>query len=185
MGYKISSLKSLPVIPGIDLYVFVLGHHNWAGGYAEIIESNFSQIARHLGARGAIVAGHDGINLGKDLVHELSNAALSNRTVREFVEKGESLGLSILLVGAHPSQLSDNDLFLLAPIEQIEKNFGSLDQFFTELCEFSEKREISFLDKFEDQAVAKGSLSDFFELKPNMFGIGINFNAIIERWRER
>lgn len=185
MGYKISSLKSLPVIPGIDLYVFILGQHKWAGGYSEVIENNFSKLAQHLGKRGAIVAGHDGVKLGRELSHELSNAALSNKIVHDFVGKGESLGLSILLVGAHPSHLTDNDLFLLAPIEQIERSFGSLDQFFSELCEFSENRDTTFLEKFEERAKTGGGISDFFELKPNMFGVGININAIINRWRER
>ncbi|WP_432696120.1 hypothetical protein ACQUQP_16460 [Marinobacterium sp. YM272] len=185
MGYKISSLKSLPVIPSIDLYVFILGQHKWAGGYSEVIEDNFSRLAQHLGERGAIVAGHDGISLTRELSRELSNAALSNRTIHDFVAKGESLGLSVLLVGTHPSHLTDDDLFLLAPIEQIESRFGSLDLFFSELCEFSENRDTSFLEKFEEREKTGCDVSDFFELKPNMFGIGININAIINRWRQR
>lgn len=182
MGYKISSLRSLPVIPGIDLYVFVLGQHNWAGGYSAVLEDNFSKLAKHLGERGAIVSAHDGVKLSRQLAHELSEAALSNKTIHDFIAKGESLGLSILLIGAHPSELTDKDLFLLAPVDQIEKNFGSLDQFFSELCEFSENRETSFLEKFEEKAQANGGISDFLELKPNMFGMGININAMIKRW---
>ena len=171
----------MPIIPGIDLYVFILGQHKWAGGYTEIIENNFSKIAQHLGERGAIVAGHDGIKLSRELAHALSKSALNNRIIHNFITKGESLGLSILLVGAHPSQLTEKDLFLLAPIEQIERNFGSLDRFFSELCNFSEYRNTSFLKKYEEKAKDYKDISDFFELKPNMFGIGININTIIKR----
>jgi hypothetical protein len=181
MGYKISSLRSLPVIPGIDLYVFVLGQHNWAGGYSEVIEENFSKLAKHLGERGAIVSGHDGVKLSRELTHELSEAALNNKTIHDFIAKGESLGLSILLIGAHPSHLTEKDLFLLAPIEQIEQNFGSLDQFFSDLSEFSVNRGTSFLEKFEEKEQEKDAITDFLELKPNMFGMGININEIIRR----
>jgi hypothetical protein len=163
--------------------LFVLGQHNWAGGYSEIIEDNFSKLAKHLGLRGAIVSGHDGVKLSRELTDELSEAALSNKTIHDFIAKSESLGMSILLIGAHPSKLTDKDLFLCSPVEQIEKNFGSLDQFFSDLCEFSENRDISFLEKFEEKLQEDGSVSDFLELKPNMFGVGINLNAIIERWQ--
>ncbi|MGP5323523.1 hypothetical protein [Vreelandella titanicae] len=185
MGYKISSLKSLPVIPGIDLYVFILGGHGWAGGYSEVIEKNFLNLARNLGERGAIVSGHDGSNLARELASKLSNAALANRTIHKLVAKGESLGLSILLVGAHPSHLTNDDLFLLAPIQQIEARFGSLDDFFTELCGFSINRDKLFLEKFEEKEKFDSSINDFLEIKPNMFGIGININEIIRRWRLR
>ena len=183
MGYKISSLRSLPVIPGIELYVFILGQHNWAGGYAQIIEDNFSAIAKKLGEKGAIIAGHDGVELAKELPHLLSESALKNKTVHNFVSSGESLGLSILLLGAHPSKLDENDLFLLAPIEQIDKQFGSLDQFFSDLCNFAEERNHTFLEKFEEQQDA--GFNNYFELKPNFYGIGVNINAIINRWKKR
>lgn len=185
MGYKISSLKSLPLIPWIDLYVFVLGTHQWSGGYAEIIEDNFSKIAHKLGARGAIVASHDGINLKRDLANELAAAAQKSKLIHEFVAKGESLGLSILLLGSHPQIISEKDLFLLAPIEQINNRFGSLDRFFSELCNFSENRNPDFLKRFEDRPVKRGLISEFLELKPNMFGIGVNVNAIIDHCQKR
>lgn len=185
MGYRILSLRSLPVIPGIDLYVFILGQHSWAGGYSQIIENNFSELARKLGERGAVVAGHDGVRLAKELSTLLSGVALKNKTVHDFVSKGESLGLSILLLGAHPSELTENSLFLLVPVAQIVERFGSLDEFFTKLCDFAENRDISFLNKFEDQGAVKGGISQFLELRPNMFGVGLNVNAIIDRWLGR
>ena len=73
MGYRIATISNLPVIPEMDLYVFVLGNYEWKGGYREIIERNFSRLAKNLGSKAAIIVGHDGTNLSSELIQCLHN----------------------------------------------------------------------------------------------------------------
>ncbi|QTP58328.1 hypothetical protein HNO53_06140 [Billgrantia antri] len=97
MGYKISSLNSLPLVPGIDLYVFILGRSVWAGGWRKELEHNFNKLANELGPSAAIVAGHDGV----DLIHELVKVAESNENLSSALNLEQQKGTSLLLLGAH------------------------------------------------------------------------------------
>lgn len=180
MGYKVSGLNRLPIVPGVDLYVFLLGKRIWDGSLRGIIERNFSTLAEELGPSAAIVAGHGGSDLTKDIVE----AAGENSKVRSLVEAGERGGGGILIMGAHPLELSDDDLVLYAPLNDLAGRFGTLDGFLDGLCRFADDRDPEFLSKFE----CKDSISDLaaqvVDLRPNLFGIGININRMINLIRE-
>ena len=62
-GYRVSSLASLPVLPGKDLYVFVLGNVTWDGGLLQTVEDNFAKVAANIGSKAAIIKGHEGLQL--------------------------------------------------------------------------------------------------------------------------
>jgi len=181
MGYRISTIKNLPVIPEINLYVFVLGNYEWEGGYREIIEKNSNRLAKNLGPEAAIVVGHDGINLSNELIECLHNRLPDYKLLKNLIRKANRSGTSLLLLGAHPKELNEKDLILYAPLSEIDMKFNELEIFFDELCRFAIDKNESFLRKFEEK---NNSINDYLgaiELKPNFFGIGININFFIEK----
>lgn len=181
MGYKISTIKNLPVIPEIDLYVFVLGNYEWQGGYREIIERNFNRLAKNLGPKAAIVAGHNGINLSNELIQCLCNRLPDYKLLENLVHKTEHAGTSLLLLGAHPKELKETDLILYAPLSEIDIKFNGLEIFFDELCRFAIDKNESFLKKFEEKNTNINDYLGAIELKPNFWGIGLNINFFIEK----
>lgn len=184
MGYKISSLKSLPLAPGIDLYVFILGRNVWAGGWREELERNFDKLAKEFGPSAAMVAGHDGI----DIIYELVEVAKTNESLSAALKLEQLNGTSLLLLGAHPYNFSYDDLALVVNEEHIEKLFGSMEPFLNELCDFAKDRNEMFLSKFEDTSQLTKEILDVVDLRPNLFGIGININRAIEKcrsWRQK
>jgi hypothetical protein len=68
MGYRISTIANLPIIPNMKLYVFVLGERCWEGGFSSIIEKNFAKLAKNLGRDAMLVTAHEGIDLGHELI---------------------------------------------------------------------------------------------------------------------
>ena len=185
MGYRIATIENLPVIPGIDLYVFVLGNYECQGGYRETIENNFSKLAKNLGHKAAIVAGHDGINLTNELTRCLHERLPDYRMLESLVRKADNSGTSLLLLGAHPNELTEEDLVLYAPISEIDMKFNELEIFFDELCRFAVDKNESFLKRFEEKNTKIVDCLEAIELKPNLFGIGININFFIEKVLKR
>jgi len=181
MGYRISTIKNLPVIPEINLYVFVLGNYEWQSGYRGIIEKNFNRLAKNLGPKAAIVVGHDGINLSNELIQCLHNRLLDYKLLEDLVRKADHSGTSLLLLGAAPKELKATDLILYAPLSEIDIKFNELEIFFNELCHFATDMDESFLRKFEEPNISSYDLLGIIDLKPNFFGIGININAFIEK----
>ena len=179
MGYKVSSLRTLPVIPGIELYVFILGRNIWASGWRKELERNFNKLARELGSSAAIVSGHDRTNL----IIELMESARENNnlSIAQALERQDETCL--LLLGAHPSELSDDDLVLLINEEHIQSRFGNMEVFLDELCEFAKNRNESFLEKFQEEKLLTDDILGVIDLKPNFFGFGVNLNKAIEKFR--
>lgn len=179
MGYRISSFNSLPLVPGIDLYVFILGRNVWAGGWRKELERNFNMLAREFGSSAAIVAGHDGINL----IHELVKMAKKNESLSVALNLELQNGTSLLLLGAHPKDFKKEDLALVVNEEHIENMFGSMEPFLNELCDFAKDRNEKFLSKFKDTNQLTEEILGLVDLRPNLFGIGININRAIEMFR--
>lgn len=179
MGYKISSLNSLPLVPDIDLYVFILGKNVWAGGWRKELERNFNKLAKEFGPSAAIVAGHDGV----DLIHELVKVAESNENLSAALNLEQQKGTSLLLLGAHPNFFTNDDLALIVHEDHIERLFGSMEPFLNELCDFAKDRNEKFLSKFEEKKQLMEEVFDLADLRPNLFGIGININGAIEKFR--
>ena len=180
MGYRIGSLASLPIIHGKSLYVFVLGRRMWHGGLLEEIEKNFNRLAKEIGPKGAIVMGHDGVDLSYELVDALYDNGPDG--IQEIIIDGDSRDGAILILGGHPESIKKNDLVLYSPLEHLNAHFGGVQQFLSELCDFAEKPNEKFINKFhepEDGVFTR--IMKILELKPNFFGIGINLNALAAR----
>jgi len=179
MGYKISSLNSLPLVPGIDLYVFILGRNVWAEGWRKELEYNFNKLAKEIGSSAVIVAGHD----GTDLINELIKVAETNESLSVALNLEQHNETSLLLLGAHPNNFTNKDLALVVNEKHIEKLFGNMELFLNELCNFAKDRNEKFLLKFEDKDQLTEKLLDVVDLRPNLFGFGININGAINKFR--
>jgi hypothetical protein len=179
MGYMLSTLANLPDIHGIDLYIFVVGVRAWDDDLASVVRRNFDRLSGEIGPKAAIVKG-----LGRtDLIPELYAAIGNNPLLGKLAYSGERDGGGILLLGVHPTKFSDGDLILYASLKLLEERFGGIHAFFDELCDFAATRDPKFLERFrESPSVADGVL-DIVDLKPNLFGIGLNINAAIDKVR--
>ncbi len=181
MGYRVSSLENLPVLPNIGLYVFIVGDISWKGGFVEQLLSNFDTLAKELGRDGAIVAPHNGQNLSTELSQAVNEIGHENKAVSQFLKVGNKNGVGLLLMSEHPYNLKQDDMIAYSPIEKIQENFGSLDVFFTELCNYSKDGSSEFIDKFKDTNSGISNAIDAIDLNPNIFGLGINLNPFKEK----
>jgi len=175
MGYLVSSLGQVPVDDDITLYIFVV-NGTWRGGASGVLEDNFVRIAERIGPTAAIVKG-----LKDDLVSE---EAARKYLGKDYTDLLDSLP-GLLLTDAHPEDLQEDSLRLLVPLKDAEARFGSFDAFFHALAEFAQNRDMAFLEKFEDKEDLLEAGNAIIDLKPNMFGVGVNLNALFARLKER
>lgn len=175
MGYLLSSLGALPVEDGVNLYIFIIGN-GWASPENDVLERNFSKLAKNIGPNAIIAKGHE--------EEFWKNEVFEQYLGPSYKKLWEHLP-AILLTDAHPKNLSDNSLRFLIPVNHIEKAYQRLDPFFEKLCAFARGENDDFLKHFEDQEnwIDKGN--ELIELKPNFFGVGINLNEFVRRRRSR
>ena len=81
--------------------------------------------------------------------------------------------------------LSEKSLRLLIPLRDVEARFGGWNQFFALLADFVQLKNDEFIRRFEQKSEAAEAANRIVDLKPNMFGIGVNLNEVIDRWRKR
>jgi hypothetical protein len=171
MGYMLSSLAELPVDDSVGFYIFVVAPHGWEGGLYDVVEKNFSKIARSIGKDSVIAKGFN-----EDL--------FSDEVCNRYLGKHYSVLLddlpALLITNTHPEHTTHATSKLFVPLRRAQEKFGSVDAFLSRLIRFVRDGDQSFLDLFqkEDDFIQEGV--NMLELKPNFCGIGINVNAIIE-----
>lgn len=172
MGYRITTLGHLPVEQDVDLYVFVV-KSGFKTELAQIIDDNFEELARRIGPHQSAIV--DGLN--DDWPDQVLSVFFGSdwKTIRNYCPL-------MLITNAHPKDVNEDSLRLVVPLEEVYKVHGTYDRFFVELSEFAEHRNAEFLNKFEDQTNLVGAINEIIDIKPNIFGIGINVNKIIERF---
>lgn len=180
MGYRVSSLVKTPKVPGIELYVFIVGDVRWKSGFTKELMDNFDSLAHKLGEKGAIVASHDGNDLTEDFSGHFSSLAHKNQDINELLASSKGVGL--LLTSAHPEDLTEDDTVVYSPVELLHEHFGSLEYFFNELCDFAKSGDSAFVEKFKE---AKGGkiqeAIEILDINPNFFGFGLNLNPLKRR----
>ena len=168
MGYALSELGNLPVQPGITLYIFVIG----AGWRGSAIEENFMELAQRIGPAAVIAKGFD-------------QTSWSTQVCDKYLGKDVDTLLDVfpalLLTDAHPRLLNSTSLRLLVPLRDAEKRFGGVDSFFNALTSFAVSRDQSFLDRFQDKHSIGSKAWSVLDLKPNVFGFGINLKELVAR----
>jgi len=175
MGYMLSALGNLPVEDDVSLYIFVISG-GWEGGRDELIERNFSKIAQRIGPNAVIARGFN----ETEWTGEIARTYLG-----QDADELWQLLPALLLTDAHPGSLTDGSLRLLIPLRDAEERFGGLDVFFRALSDFAVDRDPAFLERFHDRTDLVEAGNSVVDLKPNFFGLGINLNELIRRFRGR
>lgn len=173
MGYMLSSVGNLPIEDNISLYIFVV-NGTWRGEPYTTLENNFTNIAQQIGENAVIAKGFEPA-AWTDQVAKIYFGNDSNDLFQALP--------ALVLTDAHPEQLNESSLRLIVPLREVEGRFLDWNNFFHSLTEFAVNKNPEFLEKFKDKSQAIDSANRIIDLKPNFFGIGINLNAAIEKWR--
>jgi hypothetical protein len=173
MGYMLSSIGSLQVDDKVSLYIFVV-NGSWRGEPYDTIDRNFESIAERIGERAIIAKGFD------------KAAWTSQIAKRYFGENSRRLFEALpalLLTDSHPDNLRTDSLRLIVPLREVKGRFVDWDEFFRFLSEFATHQNSDFLSRFKEHMDWFDTANGIVDIRPNIFGIGINLNAAIERWR--
>ncbi len=171
MGYALSSLGNLPVQENISLYIFVVGG-GWKGEFQDAIEQNFMELAHRIGQNAVIAKGFD---------PEMWAQEIYEKYLGKTVQMQSDVLPALLLTDAHPDRLTEHSLRLLVPLRDAEQRFGGLEGFFCALTEFAINQDRSFLSRFEEKPNLASTAWSVLELKPNIFGFGINIKEVVAR----
>jgi len=171
MGYMLSALGNLPIQEDISLYIFVV-NGRWSGEFNDLIEKNFGALAKQIGPNSVIAKGFE-------------PEAWSDQVCSKYLRKNTKTMIDVLpallLTDSHPDCITEKSLRLLVPLRDAEKRFGGVDVFFSALAEFARTRESAFLARFKDNGSLMGKTWSVLELKPNIFGFGINLKELAAR----
>jgi hypothetical protein len=170
----LSSLGNLPIEDDIELYIFVV-NGNWRGGLYDIIEKNFANIAQRIGPKAVIAKGFDS---------EIWSSQVAHKYFGEYYSELVNALPALFLTDTHPDKLNNDSLRLIIPLRDVETRFGDWDIFFSSLASFAIDKNPEFLEKFKNANDLITEGNKVIDIKPNFFGIGININALIKKFRE-
>lgn len=176
MGYVLNQLSNLPVDDNINFYIFVV-NGQYRDPLYDVIHANFVQIARDIGNNAVVAMGTD-------------SKAFTTSVARKYLGDGNSdasftaLLPALLITNDHPENLNADSLRLIVPLKHAEANFGNWHQFFDSLAQFVRGENDGFARKFEDKGDLLDASNKVVLLQPNFFGLGVNVNALIEKWRK-
>lgn len=173
MGYMLSSLGKLPIEEDVEFYIFVI-NGGWRGGLAEIISQNFEGIARDIGPQAVIAKGFEGPFWSAEIFEKYLGEKYT--ALFRFLP-------ALLITDSHPERLKPESMRLLIPLQEVEERFGNFDHFFSSLIRFVRDNDTEFLERFKDGTNMSDEALEIVELKPNLFGIGINLNHVIKKIR--
>ncbi|UCE08185.1 MAG: hypothetical protein JSW07_09230 [bacterium] len=92
---------------------------------------------------------------------------------------------ALLITDKRPDEFDESALRLVVPLKLITDKYGSMDAFLTELVQFVRKRDMRFLERFEDKYKNFWDALKVIDLKPNMFGFGVKINDLINLLRKK
>jgi hypothetical protein len=174
MGYLLNSLGNLPIDTEVKFYAFVI-NGQWEEPLYQVIDQNFSRIAKSIGSHAVIAKGTEPAEWTREVAEEY----LGPNHDQYF-----HLLPALLITDAHPSQVTEKSLRLLIPLRDVEERFGGWNQFFTLLGGFVQGKSDEFVKKFEARDLVE-TVNKIVQVKPAMFGIGLNINELFALWRRR
>ncbi len=175
MGYALNELANLPVDDNIHFYIFVVNGQYREPLY-EMIQQNFIAIAKSIGSNAVIAVGTDA-------------KGFSSQVERKYfgeikVSFAQALP-ALLITNAHPDKLTKDSVRLIVPLRDAESRFGGWQQFFDLLSAFVRGESAEFLEKFEKKEDYLEVANKVFNLRPGMFGMSVNVNELVDRWRKK
>ncbi|WP_415401734.1 hypothetical protein [Tateyamaria sp. SN3-11] len=184
MGYKISNLANLPENLG-DFHAFIIGEGT--GPQLDWMRGNFDRLAQEIGPDAIVVQGHDQ-TLTEDILALLKR--YSNEQTTAFLDEG----LFLFVSEGHP--LTTMKPVFVFPLTQADEHSDDAVGYMAAIVD----RVIGAIrsDEFSDLVAEKSPdsysmhyggglffqfltrLNETLELKPNIIGLGVNFNEIIQ-----
>lgn len=204
MGYSITSAYSISPDDKHSYFIFYWGDY-FVDETAKWIDNNFVNIAKALGPRGVIVRG-----LCKDFGNELMEiyqkdiqtmfierrfmdmSWLMHRFFDTFEDKyniSREYQKFLLITDKNPHKIEENKdtIFYIIPLNSIE-NSSEIEELITDITACVKANDFSSIDNFLKRKFGKKPtnlsqvVNEAVELKPNIAGIGINLNYIVDRF---
>jgi hypothetical protein len=207
MGYQLTNLYSISPDDSHSYFVFYIGS-SFDDTVSQWIDCNFTNFAKLLGHNAVIVRGlsdefdnqvvnayHDEIKTimikkGWDKTHSFGdsiNSFLSNYQ-SSYGIGWQELHPFLFVTDKNPSAESgkdDENIFYLIPLGQI-KTEGEIREIAESIISGVQSNDFSELDKVLSRKFEKmplnllSKINQSLELKPNISGVGINLNAVID-----
>lgn len=176
MGYALNELANLPIDENVHFYIFVINGQFREPLY-EMIEHNFMAIARSIGSNAVIALGTHPTSFTTSIARKYLGEGNSDSSFLEMLP-------ALLITNDHPETLTKDSLRLIVPLRDAEKRFGGWHQFFDLLGRFARGESDEFARRFEEKEDLLDAANKVLNLKPGAFGVSINVNELIERWRK-
>lgn len=177
MGYVLNKLVNLPIDENVNFYIFLV-NGQFRDPVYEIVERNFMEIARSIGDHAVIAVGTDKQNFTTSVARKYLGEGNSDNSFTSLLP-------ALLITNAHPEQLRKDSMRLVVPLRDAEPRFGSWQHFFTLLAQFARGESDEFVRQFEEKEDLLDAANKIVNLKPGVFGIGLNLNAVIDRRNRR
>jgi len=178
MAYILNELANLPVDDNVHFYIFVV-NGQFKEPLNEMIQSNFSSLGKSIGSNAVIAAGTDAKEFTTQVARKYLGEGNSDDSFTQSLP-------ALLITNAHPDKLTKESVRLVVPLRDAEKRFGDWSQFFKLLTAFVRGENRDFLDKFESKEEDSMDVGNkILHLKPNLFGVGINVNELLDRYNKR
>lgn len=181
MGLMIHSLGELPADAERGYYVYLLDY-GWDEPLGEVLHRNFSKMAD-------LASTNDAVVLKGTVGSHFEDEVLSWHHVNG--QPSDDLLPAILITTRHPREFRDydkkarkqaNDRLLLIPLRKACKSSSDVTNLIEKIfIDIKEKKTLSdFKVAKELSRGAKGAVVDALLLEPNIAGVGINLNYIID-----
>jgi hypothetical protein len=176
MGAVLNQLANLPVDENVHFYIFVINGQYREPLY-EMVQRNFFEIAESIGDHAVIAVG---TNQQKFTTSVAQHYLGKDNSDPDFVRVLPAL----LITNDHPDQLNKDSLRLIVPLREAESRFEDWHQFFRALTAFVRGENDEFVRRFEAKESLVEAANAVVNLRPGMFGIGININELVARWQK-
>jgi hypothetical protein len=193
MGFKVTTLHNVPV-DNLEYFIYVL-EPSYSHEYKIWFDANFDSVGKELGRNAAIVRGYDD-RLTQEL-WQLFQKYTSDPEQRESLE--QALLRLVTLIISKGDILTTKEPIYAIPINVIDSDPNVRNQFMNILmgrildavrgdsvAELVEQLGFHTVPLLDDRAGMFFStlryLNNVLELKPNVAGIGMNINKILDRF---
>lgn len=136
------------------------------------------KIADAIGKDAIIVKGFDEEFFGEEVAQKYFGFSTQDDRIWNLLP-------SILITDSHPDHLTGKSLRILFPLNKIEANFASVDQFLSQLVAFAKNGNEDFLRNIKETNSLLEVANEVVGLQPNSKEIGLNLNNLIDRFISR
>lgn len=180
MGLMIHSLGELPLEAQRGYYIYLLDY-GWREPLGDVLHHNFDRMAGLASQGNAVV-------MKGTVGSHFDNEVLSWHHVNG--QSAEELLPAIMITTRHPSQFREigqewskkQDRLLLIPLRKVCQSSGEVIQLIEKIfSDIAQKKSLSDFEVAHEMKKGKaGAVLDALILQPNVAGLGININRIID-----